>query len=107
MKISFDFDGTLARRKVMAIALSFVKYGHGVYIVSARSGEDKNVHKIYETAEQLGISTENLIFTDGEPKHHYLEGFDIHFDNNPEEIDLISSNLPTCACFLVNNYASK
>ncbi len=107
MKIGFDFDGTLARRKIRAIAWSFVKGGHELFIVSARSGEDRNVVKVYEMAEWLQLPTERIIFTDGQPKHIFLDGFDMYFDNNIDEINLISINLPYCACFWVNNYKTK
>lgn len=104
MKISFDFDGTLARRKVRAIAWLFLKGGHDVFILSSRSAEDRNVVKVYEAAEFLDLPHDKIIFTDGEPKYRFLESFDMHFDNNASEVEMISKHLPSVACFLVNNY---
>jgi phosphoglycolate phosphatase-like HAD superfamily hydrolase len=107
MKISFDFDGTLARKKIRAVAVALRNAGNDVYITTSRDeNESLKNWKVYEMAAELGLTADKIIFTNGENKHHFLKAFDIHFDNDHKQIESISKHIPTIACFLVNNYKS-
>jgi hypothetical protein len=107
MKISFDFDGTLARKRIRALAVSLQNRGHKISIVTSRNDDDMKNGNVYMAAAELGISPEEIIFTNGEPKYTHLQGMDIHFDNNPEEVAAISKHLPELTVMLINNYKSK
>lgn len=97
MKISFDFDGTLSRFEVQEIAKVLIQKKHDIWIVTSRYDEEnKYLYEIpnathddlYQAAEYIGISKNKIIFTNMEYKAKVLEqnNFDVHFDDNEEEI---------------------
>lgn len=104
MKISFDYDDTLEREHLQALANS-IKDQHELWIVTTRyeNPEDyktssKNLHKpIFEAAEQLSIPKERIVFTNMKYKADTLKkhGIQIHFDDNEHERRaIISKNYP-------------
>lgn len=108
MKVSFDFDSTLSKRNIQAIAKRFIKAGDDVYITTTRLEYKKGMDvkfsntNLFLIAEKLGIPKENIRFTNYEDKVGYLENFDIHFDDDPHEIDLITRSNLKCLGILVN-----
>lgn len=104
MKISFDFDRTLANIRIQKLARLFIQHGHDVYITTSRKkeSEDYTNEDLYLIAEIVGISKENIRFTDGEDKWLFLDGFDVHFDDDPIEAMLIERNKVSCAPVLIS-----
>lgn len=97
MKISFDWDSTLAEDRQQKIAAKFIAEGHQVWIVTTRvlnpqinKGWDNK--SLFTTAEKLGIPKEHIIFTNYKPKWEFLKDFDMHFDDDQIEIEEIEEN---------------
>tara|TARA_R110000851_G_scaffold47424_1_gene115129 strand:- start:74965 stop:75330 length:366 start_codon:yes stop_codon:yes gene_type:complete len=109
MKISFDFDSTLSRDDIQQIADDFIMRGHDVHITTSRHESNKWVqpnlthnHDLFKIAEELGIPMESIHFTEMKDKVEFLEGFDMHFDDDEFEIDLITRSEITCLGILIN-----
>ena len=108
LKVSFDFDSTLSKRKIQEIAKRFVNSGDDVYITTTRcDGVDGMGNKfsnetLFKIAEEVGIPKEKVRFTNYEDKVDYLDSFDIHFDDDPYEIDLITKSKSKCIGLLLN-----
>lgn len=107
MKISFDFDGTLAEDRIQKLCSKFVLDGHDVWITTARvsdpfqatiNGWNKDVYRV---AEKMGIPISNIVFTEGSGKFHYLKDFDIHFDDDELEIELMEEHECKCVGVLI------
>ena len=102
MKISFDWDSTLSEERNQRLAEKFISNGHDVYITTSRHeslsrvinaqnlGWDNKI--IFTISEKLGIPKENIRFTNGKDKWTLLEDFDIHFDDDQIEIELLEEN---------------
>lgn len=104
MKISFDFDFTLSEKTIQDIAESYIKMGNDVYITTTRfrwSQDDDYKNKdLYSIARKLNIDQSKIRFTNGDAKYKYLEDFDIHYDDDLIEIELIRENI-SCKTILV------
>ena len=106
MRISFDFDGTLAddfdgtfneqKDKVIAKLQELKKENHEIFIVTKRYSPDNsgkgsiNEHiDPLRLAAELGLSGKNVIFTNRELKAATLQNLsiDMHFDNSDVELD--------------------
>lgn len=97
MKVSFDWDSTLAEDRQQKIASKFIAEGHQVWIVTSRSENpplwvDWSNKILFKTAEKLGIPKERIVFTGGVGKWEFLKDFDIHFDDDQIEIEEIEKN---------------
>jgi hypothetical protein len=112
MKISFDFDSTLSEEKNQKLAKKFIDDGHEVWITTTRMTSEKGKLKgfpwvitqnerLFEIAEKVGIPKDKIKFTEGEDKWKSLHTFDIHFDDDDIEIELIEENLPNCCGVLM------
>jgi hypothetical protein len=108
MKVSFDWDSTLAEPRIQKLAKKFIDAGHEVYITTSRTGTplphanwDNKI--IFTIAERLGIPKENIRFTNYVDKWEFLQGFDIHFDDDPYEIQLIEENID-CVGVIINDF---
>jgi|LakMenEpi03Aug12_release.lakeMendotaPanAssembly.Ray.scaffolds.fasta_scaffold897138_2 hypothetical protein len=112
MKISFDFDSTLSEEKNQKLAKKFINAGHDVWITTKRLSSEHGKSKgwkwiitqneeLFEIAEELGIPKDKIKFTEGEDKWKSLYNFDIHFDDDIVEIDLIQENLRNCCGILI------
>jgi len=90
MKISFDVDGVLTTKQGMALARRKISEGDRVYILTAR----RESQRVYDIATELGIPRLRVYFTGGEDKWKTIRrlGIDVHYDNNPEQIDKINQN---------------
>lgn len=105
MKISFDWDSTLAEKRQQKIAQKLIAEGHDVWIITSRCpnppsqwGWDNK--PLFSTADKLGISRDRIIFTSYKPKWEFLQDFDMHFDDDQIEIELIEENT-TCIGVLI------
>ena len=99
-KVSFDFDDTLSYEEVQDYARSLIEQEIEVHIVTSRY-EDitrypftvTNGHgDIFKVAEDLGITRDNIHFTNMENKYHFFErnpDFIWHLDNDEQEISLM------------------
>ena len=112
MRVSFDFDSTLAEQRMKKLAAVFISNGHEVFITTSRMDEDwarvkgnPNWNKeVFVVAESLGIPKDRIRFTNGDDKYKLLEGFDIHFDDDFIDIELIEEHLPNCAAVLISDF---
>lgn len=93
--VSFDFDGTLSTSKGQEKALNLIKEGYRVFIVTARQSKDSK--EVFDVADKLGIRRSDIYFTNGKNKWSVIKnlGVAIHYDNNPEQVDLINKMTKT------------
>ena len=103
-RISFDFDGTLGERHIQLIAAAMIAAGHDVWIVTSRCDDRKQKpdmalinswnRDLFSVAERLNIQPEKIVMTEGDFKWKTLErlNIDLHFDDVPEEVELIIRN---------------
>ena len=108
-KISFDFDSTLDREDVQEFAKQLVKDGHEIWITTSRFDTEsslkkgwwwieKNNQKLYDVADECGISRDNISFTAMIDKIKFLEGKDFlfHLDDDEVELELIQESDDNC-----------
>lgn len=93
--VSFDFDGTLSTPKGQEKALNLIKEGYRVFIITARQSKDSK--EVFDVADKLGIRRSDIYFTNGKNKWETVKrlGIAIHYDNNPEQVDLINKMTKT------------
>lgn len=106
MKISFDFDSTLAEDRVQLLYNKLKEDGHDIYITTTRVEKMPNGivlenRDLWSVCKRLGIDKSKVRFTNGNDKYHILDGFDIHFDDDKIEVDLINENVKGCVGVLV------
>ena len=90
--ISFDFDGTLSLPSVQEVAIELVKGGYNVITVTTRHSKYLN-QDLIKVIDKVGIN--KIVYTDGDKKMHYMDGVDIHFDNDETELREISRSTYT------------
>lgn len=100
MRITIDYDDTLTKPHVQELAKKLVK-NHEVYILTSRLDtlirkQYKNLPSndiIYQTAEEVGIKPQHVIFTNQASKaEHILRGrVGIHIDDNEGELKNIDA----------------
>ena len=108
-KISFDFDSTLDREDVQEFAKQLVKDGHEIWITTSRFDTEsslkkgwwwieKNNQKLYDVADECGISRDNIAFTSMIDKIKFLEEKDFlfHLDDDEVELELIQESDDNC-----------
>ena len=98
MKISFDFDGTLSEDKYQKLAAKFIQLGAEVFITTSRNPNNNNMD-LFNVAKKLGIKEAKITFTNFMPKTNFVKKYDIHFDDDDEEIYDI--NLHPCDCLAI------
>lgn len=109
MRVSFDFDGTLARKDVQKYAKELVNRGFDVHIVTSRHSDEAAKESgwkwilgqnksLFDVAEECGIKEENITFTNGRDKIEYLKGknFKFHLDDDEIELMLIFESDEKC-----------
>ena len=103
MKISFDYDGVLSEERMRKVAKKFIDNGNDVWVTTTRfSNPDSTWNRdLFKVAKDLGIPDDKIQMTNGENKWKFLKSFDIHFDDDQIEVDLIEENLPECSVVLV------
>lgn len=109
MKVSFDFDSTLTLPIIQQLVVRHIKFGDDVHITTSRGREWKWKSKnpdhnkdLFQLADDLGIHPDNICMTNHEDKVYHLEGFDIHYDDDEYEIDLITRSELKCLGVLIN-----
>lgn len=106
-KISFDYDSCLSTKRIQEICKIFIKAGNQVYVTTSRFPSSPEILakwpwierqnlQLFETADKLDIPRENIQFTAMIDKWKVLDGFDMHFDDDETEIEMIKENLPNC-----------
>lgn len=88
-KVSYDYDDTLSTELGQKKAISDIKSGLLVYIITRRSKSQE----VLNTAKKIGIPESRVIFTNGSLKWEAVKHYGIskHYDNNAREIELINS----------------
>jgi len=106
MRITIDWDGTLEKQSVQERIKQLIDDGIDVWILTTRFPPETNdnwfnVNQIlFETAVQLGIPKEKIVFTSWVWKYNWLnENLDVilHLDDSFQEINNIlrySKTLP-------------
>jgi hypothetical protein len=85
--ISIDFDGTLSLPEVQAYAKTLMDRGYKLMVLTTRYEKYLN-QDLIKITKKLGIN--KVIYTNGEDKHYYIDGIDLHLDNDERELRLIS-----------------
>lgn len=112
MKVSFDFDSCLSTKRIQLVAKKHIAFGHDVWITTSRFSNEHGIKnnwpwiikqnkQLVDIATELGIPYDKIQFCNMVPKWKFLDGFDIHFDDDDTEIEMIEENLPNCATILV------
>ena len=97
MKVSFDYDKTISRRDVQDYALYLKSKGIEVSILTSRP--EYKIQEVYDLADELGI--ENVRYTNYESKSLFLDGYDLHIDDDDKELKYIE-HYSTCEGINVN-----
>ncbi len=108
MRISFDFDCTLGEDIIQKISSSLLK-DNEIFIVTSRcAGLSHNID-LLNVAKRLGIKDENIHFTEGGWKWRKIKELeiDIHFDDVPEECELIKWNTKCLPLLLWDEYSKE
>lgn len=104
LKISFDFDDTLSELPMQELAKKYIKLGAEVYITTSRAeykdGLEYNNSDLFEVADKLGIKRQNITFTNYDDKYKFVKEYDLHFDDDDNEIALINEFPSKCIGFL-------
>jgi hypothetical protein len=107
MRVSFDFDNTISEVKMQELAKKYLELGTDVFITTSRASKIKNAplpnKDLFDVAESLGIKKENIKFTEYEDKYLFVKDFDVHYDDDEMEIDLINRFPSKCIGFLYNS----
>jgi hypothetical protein len=114
-KVSFDYDGTLAKPSVERYAKELVDRGFEVWVVTARVGDDDKSFQpwkqpdwnrdLWDSCERIGIPKERVMFTNFVEKIKFLKGknFVFHLDDDEYELLTISEDGDECVPVNVNN----
>jgi hypothetical protein len=90
--ISIDFDGTLSIPEVQVYTKYLIENGFNVFILTTRFDKYLN-QDLIKIKDKLGI--EKVVYTNGEDKHYFMDGIDIHLDNDERELRLINRHTDT------------
>ncbi len=103
MLISFDFDCTLGEDAFQKL-VRFIKMSPEarVIIITSRNKHGHTNTDLYGVAKRLGINDDDIFFTESCWKWRKIKelGVDMHFDDVPEECELISQHT-TCIPVLI------
>lgn len=104
MKISFDFDSTLSEDTMQTLCKKYIQLGADVYVTTSRSTEiaskPTNNDDLFAVTDALGIQRQNITFTGYKDKVNFVKDYDIHYDDDFEEIFLINQHHCKCQGFL-------
>ena len=116
MKVSFDYDGTLALPHVEEFAKELVEQGYEVWVVTSRVSEDDSIlhpwtkpdwnKDLWESCERIGIPKDRIKFTAHEDKITFLEGmgFVFHLDDDLHELISIMESKDSCQPLNVGHF---
>ena len=64
--------------------------------------------EVERVCQEIGIPLDKIRYTNLKPKYLFLKGYDVHVDNDPQEIVGIQSNLPKTKAYttleFINNH---
>ena len=115
-KVSFDFDGTLSKKKVQQYAKMLIKGGVECWIVTSRMGFGKEPQPnwnddLFEIAKEIGIPKERIHFCCMDNKANFLngKGFIWHLDDDLIELSFIKtdSDCKPISCFGNKTYLQE
>ena len=96
LRISFDFDCTLGETIIQRKASLLINSSEisDIFIITARNKGESYNRDLLSVAKRLGIPDSNIHYTEGSWKWRKIKELeiDIHFDDVPEECELISLN---------------
>lgn len=107
-KVSFDFDDTLDRGDVQAIAKQLSQQ-YELWIVTSRVPDEKAPsdnwnNDLWFVCKQLNIPKDRVVFTSYESKHEFFwdrEDFLFHLDDDPDELHMITA---TCNVVAIDSF---
>lgn len=87
--ISFDFDNTLDRPEIQAIAKKLA-VKNTLWIITRRFPDEWL--EVWKVAEKLGVPLTKIVFTAGRWKYLKIRtmNIDIHFDDKEDECNMIN-----------------
>jgi hypothetical protein len=96
LKVSFDFDGTLSNNQSLQMLAKFlVLGGHDVWILTSRFKEPIERNKdLYDIMHLLQISKTNVVFNSDKLAAFKEYKFELHFDDDHIDVDLINEAFP-------------
>lgn len=110
LRISFDFDCTLGENIIQRKANLLIKSTEysDIFIITARCKDQANTD-VYSIAKRLQIPIANIYFTEGSFKWRKIKELeiDIHFDDVPEECELIIKNTKCLPLLLWDEYCKE
>ena len=121
MKVSFDYDGTLALPSVEEFAKELVDKGIEVWVVTSRVGDD-DLEKsfqpwkspnwnddLWESCERIGIPKDRVKFTSFVDKIDFLKDKDFlfHLDDDLYELTAIMASGDKCQPLNVGHFEWK
>jgi len=105
MKISFDFDSTLTQKNIQALAKILADAGHEIWITSSRMidtlGQPHWNDDLKTIASELNITIDRIQLTNGQDKWKFLNDFDFHIDDDPDEAIIANINNIKCKFIIV------
>ena len=120
MKVSFDYDGTLALPQVEEFAKELVDKGYEVWIVTSRVGDDDDPPNqiwkspdwnkdLWESCERIGIPKNQVKFTKFADKIEFLKDKDylFHLDDDLYELMAIVESKDSCQPLNVGHFEWK
>jgi len=90
--ISFDFDGTLSIPYVQLYAKTLIDEGYNVIVTTTRHEKYLN-QDLIKVVDKLGIN--KIVYTNGDKKYFFMDGVDLHLDNDDLELRDINRNTQT------------
>ena len=85
--ISFDFDATLSLPSVQEVAKDLIDKGFDLIVTTTRHSKYLN-QDLIKITDKLGIN--KIVYTNGEGKEFFMQGIDIHIDNDESDLRNIS-----------------
>ena len=119
MKVSFDYDGTLALPHVEEFAKELVDKGYEVWVVTSRVSEDDSIlhpwvkpdwnKDLWESCERIGIPENQVKFTSFADKIEFLKDKDylFHLDDDLYELTAIMETKDSCQPLNVGHFEWK
>ena len=111
LRISFDFDCTLGEdiiQRKASLLINSNEYSD-IFIITARNKGESYNRDLISVAKRLGIPDENIHYTEGGWKWSKIKELeiDIHFDDVPEECELISKNTSCLPLLIWDEYCKE
>lgn len=100
MNVSFDFDSTLSELPIQLLAKKYLELGAEVYVTTSRAEYMEGLHfsneDLFRVTDQIGIKRENITFTNFDDKYKFVKKYDLHFDDDEIEVNLINEFPSNC-----------